>query len=47
MKLPRVRFTVRRMMAAVAVVSGVFGAERLLFHYATELVRSSPGEGYL
>lgn len=34
MNLPRLRFTVRQMMVAVAIVAGIFGTERLMRHQA-------------
>ncbi len=40
MRLPRVRFTVRQMMTAVAVAAAVLYLEPFLFHFAAEEVRS-------
>jgi hypothetical protein len=47
MGLPRVRFTVRRMMLAVGVLASVLAGERLLYLYSANLVSSAPKEGHL
>src|SRR5687767_14175738 len=42
MKLPRMRFTVRRMMVVVAIVAILFGAERMWRKRQAYLERAAP-----
>jgi len=44
MPLPKVRFRIRSVMIAVAIVAVVLAVEPVMFHYAAEEVRSGDPE---